>query len=647
MLDHAAISGSPGDGIYSQTIIIGNFFLVLSLEGPPKEVSLELGRNSLAKIEEIISQTPAITPKELVEMETEAFSNGIKINFLVAKIENPFGLAQGGQKLSLSGVGDVAARIIRKEKMIKLFPVSRSGDNSPESTPSLSGVLLHQDFLILATTAFYSNISLSDLASGFSGPVEEIRDLISPKIETVTENSRVAVLLVKVELQEEELVDDKTLTPNPITNLQPPIAPHPNPKSSSLSPFSKLLSHILAPLSHSPRSLYLHRPRDPNAPAPASRKVLYLSLIILITLISLIVFQLRSKVLEERSKAVQAVDRQVKDSLDSAQKLSGLNDQLARDVLIQTRQDVTAKAVQAFGPDWQKDDSFEGKRLRQILAGLDTEITKVSKIYSLAKLDLFYDFSLLKSKAVVSSAWAHKGEAVALDAGNGAVYSLNLSTKGAAIVSGGDSFRQGKYLDFTANSVYVWTMDGVFAIDRSVSPATTKVLFKPSDKWGDIKDLKVFAGNIYLLDVGKSQVWKYQSTDFGFAGISNYLNSGLPVDFANVKGMAIDGSVYVLTATGNIAQFSAGSSLNFQITGLDPALKNPTAFFANDDVNNLYVLDSNGKRVVVLSKRGSYVAQYLLPISNIQFPISNVVADESLHKVFLFAGHKVYTFDLH
>src|SRR5574340_1072702 len=104
MLSHAAIVGSPKPGVYSQTFISGNFFIILSLQG--EQVDLELGRNTLAKIEEIISQTPEIAPSELVDMQKEKFAESpFKLNLLIARIEN--------QTLFLAGEGLVGAKIIR------------------------------------------------------------------------------------------------------------------------------------------------------------------------------------------------------------------------------------------------------------------------------------------------------------------------------------------------------------------------------------------------------------------------------------------------------------------------------------------------------------------------------------------------------
>lgn len=571
MLSHAAISGAPAAGIYSQTLTVGPFFIVLSLSG--ENVDIELGRNTLVKIEEIVTQTPTISPSELVEMQKEEFGSGIKLNVLVARVEN--------QKLWLAGVGDVSAKLFRGDKVIKLF-----------SGLPVSGTLLHNDFFILGTIQFFENLPAADSKLSPS----ELRDQILPQVESLADNSRLTALLIRVELQEIETqpVAPTTLPPLPVPRFS----------------FPKL-----------------RYPRDLAAGTPLSRKILILSLIILVTLLSLIVFQLRSRVLEERGKVTADIERQVQDGLNSAQKLSGVNDQIARDVLLQTRKDFVSRADATFGKDWPP-------KLKQLLASLDQQIAAVSKVSPVSTLPVFYDFSLLKSGAKINSLWQHKDEAVILDSGNGAIYSLNLKTKGAAIITGSDDLKTGKFVDSSGDKVYVWTPSGIFSPKQTI---------KSSDKWGSIKDLKTFAGNIYLLDSQNNQVWKYQNTDLGFSDISNYLHTGMPLDFSNAIGMAIDGAVYILTSTGNIAKFSAGSSDTFKITGLDKPLSNPAGFFVSDETDSVYILDSGNNRVVVLDKKGSYRSQYLLPADPAP---TGILVSETLKKVFLTSGAKVYSFDL-
>jgi hypothetical protein len=229
---------------------------------------------------------------------------------------------------------------------------------------------------------------------------------------------------------------------------------------------------------------------------------------------------------------------------------------------------------------------------------------------------------------------------VVLDSANGAIYSLGTKTKTAGIIGGGDDLKKESYIDFIGDHVYVFTPVNIYDFNRASN--TFKTLFKPSEKWGKIKGLHTFAGNIYLLDSGNNQIWKYQGTDYGFGEIAPYLKDR--VDFSNTISFAIEGAIYVLSTSGNVAQFSSGNAQNFEITGLETPLKYPTSIFTTDETKNIYILDSG--RVVVLDKKGVYQAQYVLPRTQNLEPSPLILADETVKKVFLFSGSKVYSFDL-
>ncbi len=540
MLTHEVVSGVPIDGVYSQTFISGEFYIVLSLSG--EMVNLELGHNVMAKLEEIITQSPDIMPAELVDMQPQG-------NILVAKIIQ--------QKLYVAGRGEVFAKLTRADKLINLFTGS-----------AVSGMLLHNDSVHLTT------------------------------VETESlEDSKLAAITIKLQLQPETVV----------------------PKHFS---------------SFSPRDTYLRYRPNLNVINSIPRRVLFLSLISLITLICLVVFQLRSRVLEKRVQMAQEISQSAEEGLASSQKLVGINDVLAKNVLVATKTDFTAKSNQNFGSDWPQN-------LKDLQTKLDKQIELVSHVYPVPTMNVFYDFSLLKSGAKTTAVSAHGDQALVLDQGNGAIYSLNLKTKNAAIVSGKPGFKTGQYTDFSGTDNFVWSPEGILFKDS----------IKPSEKWGKIVSLRLFAGNIYLLDSQNNQIWKYQGTELGFADVAPYLKAG-SVDFSNAKTMDIDGSIYVLTTTGNLAKFTQGMPENFTITGVEPALSSPIDLFATDDTQNIYILESNlpadathqalqAGRVVILDKKGNYLSQYTLPDKYDFLAVS-----ESTKKLFLFQGAKVYSFDL-
>lgn len=591
MPEHAVISGSAGGGTYSQALLCGNFCLAFSLAG--EEVNLELGRNTVSRLEEICTQSPETTPAELADILQHQLPSGISLDFVVAKTEN--------NKLAVTAFGETSAKLVRQGKIINLL----------SKTKTIAGPVQEGDILVLGTQAFFQNAFSPELVA--QNNLSDFRDNLSLKIESLPDNAKIAALAKKISLQQEV-----PAAMEPVEGITR--------KKLNFSTFRLPTNQLTSRLVNQ-----------------SSRRTLYFAAIILLVLISLIAFQLRSRNLEQRTRTAASIEKIARDGQDSAQKLAGLNDNMARDILLQTRQDVISKANETFGDNWQNENGTETKKLKAVLANLDAQLAQVSHIFTLDKLDVFSDFDLLRANANITAASLNNNEMVVVDANNGAVYSLGTKSKTAAIVGGGEDFKKGAFVDFNGDSVYVYTPVGIYSINRATN--SLKTLFKPSDKWGQIKGLRTFAGNLYLLDTGNSQIWKYQGTDLGFASPSAYLRTG-SVDLSNVTSFAIEGAIFVLSSRGNIAEFASGSTLDFDITGMDKPLNNPTSIFTSDEVNNLYILDTGNNRVIILDKKGNYQAQYGLPVSSLQSP-ATILADESVRKVFLLSGSKVYSFDLH
>jgi outer membrane protein assembly factor BamB len=168
-------------------------------------------------------------------------------------------------------------------------------------------------------------------------------------------------------------------------------------------------------------------------------------------------------------------------------------------------------------------------------------------------------------------------------------------------------------------------------------------VIKKNDDWGMIRAAVTFGGNIYLLDTQKSRIWKYIGQESGFSEMREYLNPDTLPDLSGATGMAIDGSVWLGTTNGKILRFTQGKENAFTARGVEPALGMNLVVATSDSEKNLYILDKNNKRVVVLDKDGIYLAQYSWEK---QIMASELAVSEKQGKIFLLAGGKLYSIDL-
>lgn len=285
--------------------------------------------------------------------------------------------------------------------------------------------------------------------------------------------------------------------------------------------------------------------------------------------------------------------------------------------------------------------SKDGRQVATLLTKVTDNLTQALHI-AVGEPQLFYDAVLLKKDAVVAS-MSLDGDTLGLaDPATKTVYQLTIPSKNGQIVAGGEPFTRASHIAARGDFLYVLTDSGIASVSMR-DKKTIDTLIKKDSQWGTIASMVSFGGNLYLLDTQKSRIWKYVSTDTGFSELREYLNPDSLPDLSRATSMAIDGSVWVGTSDGTMLRFSQGREITLVIKGVEPGFGKRLSVYTSDALKNVYVLDTDNKRVVVLDKDGLYVAQYTWQgnIVPTQFVVS-----ETLRKILLLAGGKIYTIEL-
>jgi hypothetical protein len=218
------------------------------------------------------------------------------------------------------------------------------------------------------------------------------------------------------------------------------------------------------------------------------------------------------------------------------------------------------------------------------------------------------------------------------------VYALDVTSKSSQILGAGNMHD----VAIHGTNLYVLTDSGINEIQLTNKQTVANVVTKDS-QWGTIGALVSFGGNLYLLDTKESRIWKYVATDTGFSELREYLNPDTLPDLSRANSMAIDGSVWIGTADGNIIKFTQGKVDTFIPQGVDPAFGQNLAVYTSDATTNFYVLDGQNKRVVVLQKDGTYLAQYVWKDAIIP---TQLAVSETQKKIYLLASGQLYAIDL-
>jgi len=139
-----------------------------------------------------------------------------------------------------------------------------------------------------------------------------------------------------------------------------------------------------------------------------------------------------------------------------------------------------------------------------------------------------------------------------------------------------------------------------------------------SGQWQRIGPSAATYDNLFLLDTGRGEVWRYPTRVPGAVGAIVARASEEP-RIASAVDMATDGNLYLLFAGGEMSKLApGGGQLPFDGAVPDSPLGSPTAVFAQEGLEHIWVLEPGKSRVVELTSGGSYVRQYLLPADAIR-----------------------------
>ena len=170
------------------------------------------------------------------------------------------------------------------------------------------------------------------------------------------------------------------------------------------------------------------------------------------------------------------------------------------------------------------------------------------------------------------------------------------------------------------------------------TPAVTS-LTSGIDGMASIEDVSSYNSNLYALSAASGQIVKMRPQGLGFEAGTPWITAKTS-DLSRAKGLAIDGSLWVLTDT-DVIVFKSGRETPWAHAKIDPAVVKPLDIWTDLDSKYLYILDGTDGRVVVMEKeKGGIVAQYVANLSG----VVSFVVREGENRILLTTPTAVYSY---
>lgn len=582
------------------TISDGNaFFAVLSLSC---DDAFTKGRQILSELSDFYFDFEGSPSEKLNQTFIEAEKRFESENSSI------FLSSVSGKILYMIGKGEVSAYLKRQGKLSPLLSLGTS--------QLISGFLEEEDRLLFATKSLIDFLD-EDLSKALDIQTDVFEDEITARLgATNLSEDKIAGLIVEAEKSQEEII------PNIIQEEE---QSQDYSQTFNFSSRRVLAKEIIQKLFERLLVLRTYFPKSNRG-----RLILAVALLLIVGLGVGYKYKL-SRDYQKDTQFNQFLSS-AKDDFNAAKSLSTLSPSDAKLKLDQSKDEIN----KALSLKPKSSDALDLKKQ------IEENEASILQQVSISAFPLFLDMDLVKKNFHAEKMSMSAGKLLLMDPAVKTLVLVDISKKSNQILAGEDQLGDGKSFSLNGGMAFVYSKEkGVLRIDTGSQKLTT--IAKADTDLGGIADIYGFAGNVYIVDSTKNQIWKYLPTQDGYSDKREYLTADTKIDLSNSLRMQIESSVYVLKQGGEILRFTRGVKDNFSIGGLDKGIKDPKSFFVSSETDNLYVLDSGNSRLVILTKTGGYKGQ----MSGDKFSsASDLAVDEQAKKVYLLDGSKIYTVDL-
>lgn len=189
----------------------------------------------------------------------------------------------------------------------------------------------------------------------------------------------------------------------------------------------------------------------------------------------------------------------------------------------------------------------------------------------------------------------------------------------------------------TGTTVFLSDNNEVGMIDSAAQTLIKKEISFPG-RDSKISTLVYYNNNVYTVDTANTKIYKHGATPSGFSQGSVWNKSG-DARLSNVLSAAVDGDFYVLKNNGEVRKWYRGEEQGWSLAPAEPALTSANQLVVPVKGDELFILDTVGKRVLIFDKTGAFKEQL---VANVWQKPSSLATSLDGKTVYILDGKLVY-----
>lgn len=327
----------------------------------------------------------------------------------------------------------------------------------------------------------------------------------------------------------------------------------------------------------------------------SQKRTITFSVVVLLFIILIwsVVLGYNRRISSEAQKKISLSRDLITEKLNSASEVTSLNMNRALVLLSESRAE-----YEKLKKEYKNNKTLS--EIEKLISEKENKILKKEK----ANYSEFYDLTIDDKTAKGDKLYLEGDSLSILDKIGGRIYYLSLEKKSLTKDQASEIKKATLTASYEDSRYFYIPQYGVYQADDKGK--VKKVIDNDKD-WGVITDFWVFNSNIYLLDTGKDEIFKYLNTGDGFGAKNSYFASGQAVDLSWAKSLAIDASLY-LGGGNSIIKFTSGLRDGFKLS-LPQADFSFTKVFTTKNLDEVYAWDKGQGVVYVMDKDGEFISQ--------------------------------------
>ncbi len=499
-----------------------------------------------------------------------------------------------------------------------------------QGSQTASGVVEDKDYFILANATFIQKSDMAMVKNLVSTQdPQELVESITPDLKGTDNMGMIALFMQATAGGVQETVeDDDTIVLDeedrpfmgvrdnrpdmsermsaqdvPVPVPQPPAqpispAPQPTAPTPSLQPAE--------PVQSTPPSGFKRILMKMQASSSRGKKITALLVVLLLCVLSWSIVSGNSR--RKKAQFVEKVHQEqtkIAQSLDEAEKLSGVNNQKALSLIDASRESVTLLKQEA--------QTLKLESLPELadLAGAITKTEQSIRKSEKGSVEEYYDMALIDGNTRVTKTYVSGTEVALLDTKNGSIHVLDMESKSVDTYSS-SHVKSAKFVALHNGTPYIFTQkNGIYAFE---SAKKDKQILPYDPDWGAIVEFLMYNGNIYLVDSTQNMVYKYLVAEGGYSEKKAYFGEGQTIDLGSATAGAVDSALYIATGE-KIQKYVSGVRESYAVSIPDGDAVTFEDIYTAKDLDPIYAMDTDSGVIYILSKKGEFQKQLSVSVA--------------------------------